>query len=157
MSFDAEYAATTEQIEQFVAILLRLKTALNPLGARVTTYSDYTTLLNNISLLSSVVDRVLGGQTYNAPDYDGWLDSLQPMISSDVPRDKISPAQLGATERGDWNCETAGMEQRLAYMLTLDIVEFSVFSFNGLNGTSSQEEFCTDLWFPFMRDFIAKS
>ena len=154
MSFDSEFSATLEQIYELAFVLQRLKAALNPLGARVTIYSDYTTLINNITLLSSVTDRVLGGQTYNAFNYSDWIDSLVCMVNIDVPREKISPGQLGATERGSWNCNVTGMQERLNYLISVNVSEISVFSMSHINGTNSNFTFCTTSWFPYLRDFL---
>ena len=102
ISWDAEpLYSTRDDAIAFAAFNARLRTALAPLGARVTTYSnDADFMIADIPDFVDDVDKVITGQTYYSADktdltnYSQWLDSYVRRV--DMPR----------TGRGDAAAET---------------------------------------------------
>lgn len=142
----------------------KLQEALHPHGARVTTYSNsYNQVIADIADYQSQVDRVLTGQTYNGKSFEEWLTNYHSVIgcftkscgeldsTSQIPA-KMAPAMLASTERGDWNCEPAGMGQRVAQLLSDNATEMALFVLSPQNVVSNSS--CIKSWFPYARDFI---
>jgi len=74
-----------------------------------------------------------------------------------APPSKMVPSMLASTERGDWNCEPAGMAERVARLLADNTTELGLFALEPAAGTrmgSRKGVSCIDAWFPYARAFI---
>eukprot|EP00040_Diaphanoeca_grandis_P041541 m.6018 g.6018 ORF g.6018 m.6018 type:complete len:207 (-) comp4845_c0_seq1:203-823(-) len=60
---------------------------------------------------------------------------------------KMVPSMLASTERGDWNCEDAGMAQRVQRILQDNATELALFALDVNNS-------CLQTWFPHAREFL---
>jgi hypothetical protein len=156
VSFDTEYEGSREDERLFASFLAALKRALEPVGARVTVYSNsFDSLIANVTLLASSVDRVLCGETYNAKNFTEWTQLFEG-LAEQAPVRKISTAMMATTSRGDWNCYDDGMSRRLQALEKRGVPELSIFTLNALNASTGKGD-CAQDWFPYMRQFLAPS
>lgn len=152
ISWDVEPSGSSaSDASQFAAYLSQLRRALQPLGARVTTYSNaYSRMISNIALLSTAVDRVLDGDCYNGVSYSGWLGKYQKLLRPGVNRTAVAPAMMADTERGAWNCDNTTIAQRYAKVVADGINEIAIFTFDP---TSARGD-CSSEWLPFAKRFL---
>jgi hypothetical protein len=168
ISWDIEPAnSTTEDAQKFAAYLSSLRAALAPLGARVTLYSNaFSPIIEDVALLSTSVDRVLAGQTYNGglnsqagAGMAGWLAHYEKLLSPGVNRLHVAPAMLASSLRGTWNCLNASIEQRYNRIVKDGLKEIAIFTFDPTSwltadGAKSYID-CSNNWLPFLRQFLA--
>jgi hypothetical protein len=153
ISWDVEPSGSSaSDAERFTAYLSQLRHALQPLGARVTAYSNaYSKMISNIALLSTAIDRVLDGDCYNGGSYKGWLAKYQKLLQPAVNRTAVAPAMMASTERGAWNCDNATIAQRYTKVVADGIDEIAIFTFDPVSTRGD----CSSGWLPFARRFLA--
>lgn len=143
LSWDVEPTGTTyKDALAFGRFNQQLSAAIAGSGARVSVYSNaYSSIIADIADYASSVGAVLTGETYNGKDYPSWLANYESVAacfnkscgpeavaptrstveakrpSATLPP-KMVPAMLASTERGTWNCDPAGMKQRVDRILT---------------------------------------
>lgn len=140
------------------------------------------------------VDAVLTGETYNGDSYSAWLLNYNSVAScftkscatgdggktpTSVERVraraaplpvKMVPSMLASTERGEWNCEADGMQQRVARLLADNATELALFVLEpsvppppppaghqqrpGSSPPKPPSRNCIDAWFPYARAFL---
>ena len=168
VSWDVEPAnSTTEDATKFAAYLSSLRVALAPLGARVTVYSNaFSPIIENVTLLSTSIDRVLTGQTYNGglngqvgAGMTGWLANYEKLLAPGVNRASVAPAMLASSLRGTWNCMNSSIEQRYNRIVADGLEEIAIYTFDPtswltLDGAKSFTD-CSNSWLPFLRRFLA--
>ena len=182
ISWDVEPANSTKaDALAYAAYLGKLRQALAPLGARLTTYNNmYDPVISDFDDIQHNVDRLLDGDTYNyrtktghtaAQNYSGWLAHYHgTVVNANISRDKAGVSMLASTERGDWNCDPATMKQRLAQLKADNVPELAIFILrsdeaNACPGPLSHSSKlnpdgepmcpCSNKWFPLARDFLA--
>eukprot|EP00056_Hartaetosiga_gracilis_P017546 m.7600 g.7600 ORF g.7600 m.7600 type:complete len:321 (-) comp5843_c0_seq1:278-1240(-) len=127
--------------------------ALNPIGVRVTTYSNvYAPVIADVGVLATGANLVTGGETYNGNNLDQWMQNYKQLVSSVEDINLVSPGMLASSERGSWNCETGSMQERVNQFYADKLVEFSIFVLTDPQNPSSGN--CVSLWFQYAREFL---
>ena len=174
VSFDMEPPDMTEDdAVRYGAFLARVAAALAPLGARVTVYaySAHHSAIANFSALARGAARLLDGDTYSGPDWDGWLSRYERLVppapnatgGAGVPLAKAGPAMMISTERGNWTCEPGAIAQRMARIAADGVPEVAAFAFDPAPSTACHFSRkynrtvcpCTRAWLPAARSFLA--
>jgi hypothetical protein len=160
ISWDVEPAdSTVADRRSFATFLSKLRTALAPLGARVTVYSNaYSKMISNLALLSQSTDRVLDGDCYNGGSFAGWLGKYNKLLAKGVNRSAVAPAMMASTERGSWNCDNASIAERFDRVVADRVEEIAIFTFDPLSWSTKTGAHphtdCSNSWLPFVRRFL---
>jgi hypothetical protein len=142
---------------RFADYLTLLRSALSPMGVRLSVYNNvYSPLISNFSLLQHSVDRLLDGDTYvysvpacgepwfpsircspgcnvshcdpSVSNFTKWVSHYHnTAVNSKVSRDKVGIAMMATTEGGEWNCLPASMRRRAAQLAADDVPELAIF------------------------------
>lgn len=169
--FDIEPAGTqANDTVVWVRWLTRARAALNPLGARVTAYAysaHHSATLRDMGAVSKSLDRLLDGDTYNyrglgATNMSGWLVEYERLVgpSSNVSLSKAAPAMMVSTERGEWNCDPSGIQQRMERVAADGVQEIAGFTWDSSSECTWSSRYnislchCTRAWFPAAKAFI---
>jgi hypothetical protein len=171
-SFDIEARGTTaNDTVAYARWLGRARDALHPLGARLTAYaysSHHSETSSDFGSLSSSLDRLLDGDTYNyrgraQTNFSGWLSEYTKLVgpASNVSLPKAAPAMMVSTERGAWNCDAEGIEQRMARVTADGVREVAGFAWEPSERCSWSPHWnisvchCTRAWLGAARAFLA--
>ena len=174
--------STPDDAVAFGALNAKLRTALAPLGARLSTYSNSgDEMIKEIPAFLDGVDAVMTGQTYNpAPgtrgnltSYNQWLASylavaktFNETASGEPIPHKMVPSMLATDGRGAWNCQSDGMAARVTQLLQDDVRELGLFAVVpaalapgrlSSNAMASSAALCIESWLPHARRYLSGS
>ena len=182
MSWDVEPSGSNKaDAVAYAGYLGKLRQALKPLNARLTTYNNmYDPVISDFQDIQHGVDRLLDGDTYNyhtktghtaQQNFSSWLSHYHDtVVNANISRDKAGVSMLASTERGDWNCESTTMAQRMKQLKADRVPELAIFILRSdeanecpgplshsskLNPDGEPMCPCSNKWFPFARDFLA--
>jgi hypothetical protein len=133
----------------------KLRAALKPLGARLTTYNNmYDPVISDFEDIQHSVDRLLDGDTYNyhtvtghtgAQNFSAWLTHYHDtVVNANISRGKAGVSMLASTERGDWNCEGSTMAQRMAQVKADKVPEVAIFILRSVRWPALK--YCFSVW-----------
>jgi hyaluronoglucosaminidase len=172
-SFDIEAQGTrANDTAAYVAWLSRARSELHRLGARVTAYgysAHHSATSSSLGALSTAVDRLFDGDTYNYRDrgptnYSGWLSEYTKLVGrsnrSNVSLSKAAPAMMLSTERGAWNCNASAIALRLRRAMVDGVQEVGGFNFEPSARCEWSAHYslelchCTRAWLPAVRSWL---
>jgi hypothetical protein len=173
VSWDVECTnSTPRDAADYATYLSRLRAALAPNGARLTSYTNvYAPMIADPASLQSSVDRILVGDTYNyratrtgETNFSGWLHHYRSAaVNPNISRAEVGVGVLASTLRGDWNCDVGAMAKRLEQLATDHVPELAIFMLKTSSACNTWSTPpprnidgdpicpCTEAWIPFAR------
>jgi hypothetical protein len=167
ISWDAEpRLSTRDDAIAFGAFNARLRAALAPYGARVSSYSNNgDAMIAHIPAYVNEVDAVITGQTYHSADggdlnnYSQWLGAYlavarrfnQTASGLPIPR-KMAPALTATYGHGNWTCEADSMDAIVRRLVADGVPEFVVFLIDAAD--DGHTKLCSDAWVQHARVFL---
>ena len=152
VSFDWERRGENKHSHKcYLNVTETLKRVLNPIGVRVTSFSNnFYHDIKSFKDLSWNNNKVLCGETYVGKTAK-WHEQWHRLASSPASA-RLSPTLSSNTKHGSENCNARIIENRTR-LIAQNFTELSIFSLNG-KGLGHEKGPCFSHYVPYLKAFL---